>query len=204
MTTPDARSGRGFTLFEVLAAVLVLGLVFTVLADVAMDGLRSEGTNRRRAEASLLADRRLAELEASLAGGPPLPLGRTEEEAPPYLVVIEVTPLDLLGLLPPPDPDSAVPPPAEEAEVDSLLAVTPTGESRIQQVTVTVEWEEVGQPYRVSRRTFAFDSTGLEDVLPTSEGDGVPGGEAVPDDLVDQLGGEDIPRELQDMIEKLQ
>ena len=201
MTTSErARGGgaprptRGFTLFEVLASVLVLGLVFTILADTAMQGLRSEGTNRRRGEASLLADRRLAELEASFTGGPPLAPGRTEEEVPPYLVTIEVVPLDVMGLVPPPDPESvAAPPDDPEEEIDSLLAMGPSGESRIQQITVTVEWDEAGTPYQVTRRTFAFDTTGLEDVFPSEEEEGAGGG--LTDDLVEQLGG-DVPPEL--------
>lgn len=200
ISDPRTRTAQGFTLFEVLASVLVLGLVFTILADTAMQGLRSEGTNRRRGEASLLADRRLAELEASLQGGPPLTPGRTEEEVPPYLVTIEVMPLDVMAMLPPPDPDSiAAPPEDAEDELDSLLAVGPSGESRIQQVTVTVEWDEVGTPYQVTRRTFAFDTTGLEDVFPSDE-EGA--GAGVGEELLEQLGDE-APREMQDMINQL-
>lgn len=206
MTTPEHRTRRpvrGFTLFEVLASVLVLGLVFTVLADTAMQGLRSEGTNRRRGEASLLADRRLAELEASIEGAAPLAPGRTEEEMPPYRVTIEVVPLDVMAMMPPPDPDSVAAQPTDaDDEAESLLAVGPTGESRIQQITVTVEWDEVGTPYQVSRRTFAFDTTGLEDVFPSGEGEGEAGGDGVADDLVEQLGG-DVPPEMQDMIDQL-
>lgn len=203
MTTSERprRASGGFTLFEVLASVLILGLVFTILADTAMQGLRSEGTNRRRGEASLLADRRLAELEASLEGGPPLSPGRTEEEVPPYLVTIEVVPLDVMGLVPPPDPDSVAAPPEDgEDAIDSLLAVGPSGESRIQQISVTVEWDEVGTPYQVTRLTFAFDKTGLEDVFPSDEGEG--GGEGLADDLVEQLG-DDVPPEMQNMIDQL-
>ena len=39
------RIDTGFTLLEVLAAVAILGIWFTVLANVAIQGLRAEGEN---------------------------------------------------------------------------------------------------------------------------------------------------------------
>ena len=57
------RRPQGFTLLEVLAAVAILGLWFAVLANVAIQGLRSEGRNERRLRASLIADRVLTDVE---------------------------------------------------------------------------------------------------------------------------------------------
>lgn len=201
MKTSDPRARRlaGFTLLEVMAAVLVLGLIYTVLAESAMHGLRSEGTNRRRGEASLLADRRLAELEATLPGGAPLSPGSTEEDVPPYHVTVEVAPLDLLAMLPP-DPD-APEPSRNETPPASLLTTSPQGQSRIQQVTVTVAWDEAGQPFQVIRRTFTFDTTGLDEIFPSENTPDT--GEGGATGLIDQLGG-DIPKELQNVIDQMQ
>ena len=58
----------GFTLIEVLAAVALLGILYAVLARVAIEGLRAEGDSERRLEASLLADERVNDLV-----GAPLP-----------------------------------------------------------------------------------------------------------------------------------
>ena len=58
------RSGRrlqAFTMLEVLAAVSVLAIVYLVLANVAIEGLRAEGESMRRLEASLIADELLSD-----------------------------------------------------------------------------------------------------------------------------------------------
>jgi hypothetical protein len=60
------RRRAAFTLIEVMGAVLVLGLLFTWLASVAMIGLRSEGTDHRRADAELVADLELSTIETSI------------------------------------------------------------------------------------------------------------------------------------------
>src|SRR6185503_20810134 len=99
MKTTTSRA-RGFTLIEVMGAVLVLGLLFTWLAHVAMIGLRSEGTDRRRADAELLADLEISTLEASVTAGQMPKDGRIERDEEPFRVLIEVAPTDVLGLLP--------------------------------------------------------------------------------------------------------
>jgi prepilin-type N-terminal cleavage/methylation domain-containing protein len=75
---------RGFTLFEVMAAVLVLGMLYAVLANAAMQGLQSEGETRRRLQASLIADRALAEIETQLALGVILPLASRRRSRIPF------------------------------------------------------------------------------------------------------------------------
>ncbi len=64
-----SRTDGGFTLLEVLAAVAILGMLFSVLAGVAVTGLRAEGINLRRIRASLVADNLLSELEAQMLAG---------------------------------------------------------------------------------------------------------------------------------------
>jgi prepilin-type N-terminal cleavage/methylation domain-containing protein len=90
---------RGFTLLEVMAAVLVLGILYSVLANAAIRGLRSEGESKRRIEASLLADRALSDLEIQLSLGQIPEKGATEETFDPYVVSTTVVPFDPTPML---------------------------------------------------------------------------------------------------------
>jgi len=90
----DARRA-GFTLLEVLAAVAVLGLVYSVLATAAIQGLRAEGDAGRRFRASLLADQRITEVEAQVAAGQTPEIGETEARAEEFTVRTVVKALDL-------------------------------------------------------------------------------------------------------------
>ena len=89
-------SEGGFTLIEVLGAVAVLAILYTTLATVAMQGLRSEGESRRMLEASLLADWELSEFELELETGaaPEIGITRSEEEDG-FTVTWEVTPFQI-------------------------------------------------------------------------------------------------------------
>jgi len=167
MTSRPARRG-GFTLFEVLAGVLVLGLLYTVLATAAMRGLRSEGTDRRRAEASLVADRELASIESLITSGAVLENGLVEKEAAPYTILVEVEPADILALFPAPLREEIER--SADPDVPTLL-VDDRGESRVQRLSVVVQWDEAGLPDRVERTTYAFDTSALAELFP-SEGDG--------------------------------
>jgi prepilin-type N-terminal cleavage/methylation domain-containing protein len=165
MTSRSRAAKNGFTLVEVMAAVLVLGLLYTVLASAAMRGLRSEGIDRRRADAEMIADRELTEIETALASGAPLEDGLLEREQEPYKVTSDVEPFDVLSLLPTPlhaeivrdtDPKAA-----------SLLH-DERGQSRVRRVSVVVEWNEAGEPDHVERTTFAFDTSVLEEYFPST------------------------------------
>lgn len=198
MTSSRARTG--FTLLEVLAAVLVMGLLFTVLARTAMQGLRSEGTDRRRAEAGLIADSELAEIEARLAGGFPLEIGRTEREAEPYLVTLEVIPEDVKAMLSL-APTAGAPDPRQES-LEALLTAD-DGTDRVQQVIVAVSWEEAGDTMSVSRTTYAFDASGLEALLPA------PGENGGVEDLLEGAGEAGAgaggpPSDLQQLIQQFE
>lgn len=85
---------RGFTLLEVLAAVAVLAIVYTVLAGTAMQGLANEGESYRRLRASMLADLTLSQIEAGLAAAAP-PVDVSETEAEDYTIRVETRPYDL-------------------------------------------------------------------------------------------------------------
>lgn len=165
MTSRSRAARNGFTLVEVMAAVLVLGLLYTVLASAAMRGLRSEGIDRRRADAEMIADRELTEIETALASGAPLEDGLLEREQEPYKVTSDVEPFDVLSLLPTPlhaeivrdtDPKAA-----------SMLH-DERGQSRVRRISVVVEWNEAGEPDHVERTTFAFDTSVLEEYFPST------------------------------------
>lgn len=148
-----ARAPRGFTLIEVLGAVLVLAVLYTVLAEIAITGLRAEGENRRRLEASLLADDMLMEIESRLLTGDVPPIGREEEEDDPYTITLEVRAID---------PNSVLPPgpfgrPTLAAEL--LGGDGEAGPLRV--IEISVAWLEIEDERVVRRTTFAFDDRGL-------------------------------------------
>lgn len=80
MPRPDADTtpahDHGFTLLEVLVALLIFGLVFGVLAQIFQTGLQQSAAAEDVATATLLARSRLARIGVDL----PLAIGETEEE----------------------------------------------------------------------------------------------------------------------------
>ncbi len=147
------RARRGFTLLEVLGAVLVLGLLYSVLADVAIQGLRAEGESRRRLEASLFADELLSEIEASIAFGEVPPLGLTVEEDDLYSIELEVASFDTSALIPP----GAL---GEDETLASLMG-NEADESAIREITLTIWWSEGDRDLSVKRTTLALSTTDL-------------------------------------------
>jgi prepilin-type N-terminal cleavage/methylation domain-containing protein len=197
--TARRRLQRGFTLIEVLAAVLIFGLVFTMLARVALVGLRSEGLDRRKAEAALIADRELALLE-SLMEIEPLEVGVTAKEADPYTITTEVQPEDVMAMLPTVLRDEIRR--GGDDELETML-VDERGESRVQRLSVVVEWDEAGEPARIERTTFALDTADLAALFP-AEADADPdadGEDEVLDDqaLEEKLRGDD-PIDLEQLL----
>jgi prepilin-type N-terminal cleavage/methylation domain-containing protein len=141
-------SHSAFTLLEVLAAVAILGVLYVVLADVAIQGLRAEGRSRRRMEASLVADRALSEIEIEIeAGGVPEfgHLPETEEDL--FRIAVEVRPysIPLLGGAADAGSDTAAP--SEGGALASL-----------REIEVTVTWDEGVDELQVVRTTYAFDA----------------------------------------------
>jgi general secretion pathway protein I len=68
---------RGFTLLEVLVALLIFGLAFGVLAQIFQTGFRHSATAERTTTATLLARSQLARIGIDL----PLEIGEIEEDA---------------------------------------------------------------------------------------------------------------------------
>ena len=143
-----SRSRAAFTLLEVLAAVAILGVLYVVLADVAIQGLRAEGRSRRRMEASLVADRALSEIETEIEAGGFPELGRlpeTEEDL--FRIAVEVRPysIPLLG---------------ESAEAGSDTGSPSEGGTlaSLREIELTVTWLDGADEHQVVRTTYAFDA----------------------------------------------
>jgi len=179
----------GFTLLEVLGAVAIIGVAFTLLARANIEGLRAEGTAHRQLEASLLADRTLALLEAQLQDGTAPELGSREDLVEGYRVEVEVTPLEV-DLPPLAEP---VPPGfAGEDSGPSLLAPADRGApALLRRVRIEVAWAEGTAERSVLRETLVFDVAGAQQLLgplqQAAEGAGAGAGAA--GEGLDPLGG---------------
>lgn len=166
------RAERGLTLLEVLGAVALLGILYTVLAGNAIEGLRSEGESRRRLEASLLADERMASIELELASGVAPPLGDRSDEEDGFTVETRVRPFE-----PPP-----APPPAGPQQPHSLAArraearqkpapslfsapASPAVPSPLRTIEVVVRWQEGLDAREVRRTTYALDGEATSELF---------------------------------------
>lgn len=169
------RRRAGFSLLEVLAAVAVLGLVYSVLATAGIQGLRLEGDAGRRLRASLLAEQKIVELEAMVATGQSPEIGVTEDEAEDFLVTVEVSPLELeIG-----DTkaskrgrerlERAIGARAQgETSPGSLLKPVGAGtQSLLRRVDVRVAWTEGDAEQVVGRTTYALDSVAAAPLIAT-------------------------------------
>jgi type II secretory pathway pseudopilin PulG len=155
-TDPGRRDGA-FTLLEVLAAVAILGIWFSVLASVAIQGQRSEGETERKIRASLIADRALMDVELGFAQGE-FP-GDTMEEFEEDGFVVQVESLSLTDLVIE----------IEEGLID-LLETELTGIAPdLRGVQVTVRWTEGHAEKQVTRITYAYDPTRLNEALGAME-----------------------------------
>jgi prepilin-type N-terminal cleavage/methylation domain-containing protein len=159
------RNESGFTLLEVMAAVALLGLVYTVLGNAGIQGLQHEGEAERRITASLLADQVLEEIEAGLAAGVAPRPGEEQREAGDYAVTVRVEPFDLvLPEVEPPEgreggrarrPGQSR---REQAAPASSLLVGQGGRaSPLRRIEVEVRWVEGWGERSVARTTFALD-----------------------------------------------
>lgn len=177
-----SRSERAFTLLEVLAAVAILGIVYTTLARAAMEGLRAEGDSRRRLEASLLADETLGDIELQIeAGAVPAP-GATEDDVDEFVVRVEVTPFEIPGL--------EEPEPAAGAAAQPIVLVGKgpgVPETPVRQIDVTVVWNDGERERSVGRRTFAFDFEAVSALIQPLAGD--ENGDVDVNSLLEQVEG---------------
>lgn len=182
----SARRGRrpaAFTLLEVMAAVAVLGLVYVVIARVAIEGLMREGDAQRRLRASLVADRVLAELEGALRSGGAAQLGRSEFEEDGFSVVVDVSPLDPAGFGLAPLLEAApvgralTPGTRREGGPPALFAAPARGAApALLSAHVRIAWMEGIAVQEVTRTTFFFDALAaapsLETLAPPAGEDG--------------------------------
>jgi len=157
------RSDAGFTLLEVLAAVALLGILYTTVAGVAIQGLRAEGIAQRKLEASLLADERLAQIELQIEEGALPGSGSDEEEQDIFLIETSVEPFEI----PIPEPEEG------EETMGSLLTPIPVGgsDAPVRRIEIRVSWLEGEDEYAVERITYGYDPLTLADQLPLQQGD---------------------------------
>jgi len=144
---------RGLTLLEVLAAVALMGLVYTALASKATQGVMSESDSLRRFHASLIADEKLAEMEIGGAMRLTPELGLTEgaTEDGIFLVSVEVTPWSV----PVPEPPETSAAPAGNAE--DLLSGSEREPGALLQVRVRVAWRGAVGERSIERVTYVLD-----------------------------------------------
>lgn len=160
-----AESRGGFTLFEVLAAIAIFGLVFTMLAQVAMQGLAAEGEASRRLRASLLADRLLGELEGQLAAGAAPPPGLTEDEIEEFTTEVEIRPYDFAIHLASADIPDYITEGTRGQRPLPLLEPPNRGTAVLLQLDVRVRWLEGVFERVVTRSTFGLDAAALEPLI---------------------------------------
>jgi prepilin-type N-terminal cleavage/methylation domain-containing protein len=168
MSRASSSRAAAFTMLEVLAAVALLGILYTTLAGVAAAWLRSEGESRRRFEASLAADRRLAELEAQVAAGAVPAPGESVAEEDPFRVTTRVEDFELpIELFEPAEPVAK--PQQEGARPAAGSTLFPRqGEqvrSPLRLIQIFVAWDEGDEQRRVERTTLAFDRSAAQAAL---------------------------------------
>jgi prepilin-type N-terminal cleavage/methylation domain-containing protein len=215
-------SRRGFTLLEVLAAVAVLALAYSVLAGTAMQGLANEGEAHRRLRASLRADLEISAIEAGLAAASP-PLGANEVEEEDYTVAVEVRPFDLGAFAlagPAPQagaergaarPDEAAPQASPETggvqasgPPFQLLTAAPGAPPPLLEIVVSVRGMEGSFEQAVTRTTFSADPATVQQAVASLPGAGGETAENAAADAAaqdpDQLGPE--PSEAEGELER--
>lgn len=168
-----ARRGQGaFTLIEVLAAVALLGLLYTALATKATQGVMSEADSLRRFQASLLADEKLAEIETLAAMDQTPELGRREEESPDGIFQVTVEVSEWSVPVPPP-PADATTAPGPQPTAPSVLGEGSQDPGAVLQALVRVSWDEGAWERSIERVTFLLDQARIRALAPESpEGEG--------------------------------
>ncbi len=160
------RQLLGFTLLEVLAAVTILAIWYVVIAAVATDGLRKQGISLRSMEASEIASRILAEIEATTLDGSAPEHADEESEEGDFRVRVLVLPFGFTGS----EDANPVSEPGTDPDLQTLLKTEMSGFSRhLVSIHVNVSWEE-GQARRaVSRTSFAFNLENAKKIYPDKE-----------------------------------
>jgi prepilin-type N-terminal cleavage/methylation domain-containing protein len=163
---PIIAGHAGFTLLEVLAAVLIFAVSFTALAGHSMSWVRSQGVSDRRLRATLIADLEMIDLESRLALGQAPPIDEEEKDGEEFRVTVTVEPW-----IPPFElgaTDAADRATAGRAADDAPSLLSPRPENPdgfLRRLQVRVEWDEGIDVHSVSRTTFALDSAAANAVL---------------------------------------
>ncbi len=187
------RKQAGFTLFEVLGAVAIMGISYVMLATIALQSVRAIGESQRRIEASLLADERLAEIELAAEIGQLIEFRDEELDEEPFLVRIEILDMeenygnttghvddstDLIGFL----AAESIGPFAEHRNSNWLLGY-------LREVHITVSWMEGIEERALTRTAFIFDQQAWIETEGQGE-EGAEGGTGDGTDDDDALGGD--------------
>ena len=160
-------STSGFTLLEVLAAAMIMAMFYGVLSAKGVEGFVLEGDADRRLRASLVADRRLADLEAARVTGQAPRVGTVEAEEDGFAVRVEVGPFALpLDQFLPEEDSPGGGRAARGPRPPSLLAPPARGRAApLLAVHVVVSWNDGRGDHSVERTTFALDREALAEVL---------------------------------------
>ena len=149
-----------------MAAVAILGIVYSYLAKATSQGILTAGDSRWRMEASLAADEAFVELERELRTAFPLQLGQTTSQLGDFTISRQVDPFTPPpGLLPEVDPDSAA---------ASLISGSANSPGILRRVAIRVSWFDGVQEQSLERITYAYDPAAAAAIL----GAGLPLGES--------------------------
>ena len=146
----NRRDAAGFTLLEVMGAVVILGIVATSLMTASINSTRIAGDARDRLRASLLADSIVAEIESTATSpGGAAAVDTGDREIDGYTVSVSVDPVDAasIGL------EGLVARERGEPEA-AVLAGDPRGGAPLSRVRVIVKSPSGIETTRV---TFSFD-----------------------------------------------
>ena len=165
-----ARDASGFTLLEVLAAVAILAIWYVVIAAMATDGLRKQGLSLRLMEASGIANRYMAEIEASTLDGTVPPLRDEETEEGDFLVHIFIVPFGF-GVTGNKTVDPGrVGGKQGSPDLKTLLKSEMPGMNRhLVSINVNVGWEEGPDQRSVRRTSYAFNLAEARNVYQSKE-----------------------------------
>ncbi len=179
------RRPNGFTLIEVMCAAVILALSVAAITSVVKNAQLREGDSRRRAEASLYADRLLAELDQTAALGAPLQPGAREVSEGVFSAELEVAAFDPTALqeasagaegAAADKRESAPRAPGPDAAAAGGWLATPEAQANppVYQVTVRVAWIEGTLESRVTRTSFFLNPVALQALEGEDAGDAEP------------------------------
>jgi len=162
------RRQRGLTLLEVMAAVALMGLVYTALASKATQGVMSESDSLRRFQASLIADEKLAGIETAAAQQQAPELGTIEEETEDglFVVSLEVEPWSLPALE---DAETDRKPPSV---AEDILGDGDQDPGALLEVRVRIAWDSGRGERSIERSTFVLDYARLRELGPADQAQG--------------------------------